>query len=87
MATSILWNSGTMQQTPAVQQLLHQVRGRSLSQRRKRTKKLASAPRAKRSARSSGSGTKKAKSRQAKFVKGSPAARRHMAKLRAMRKR
>lgn len=71
--------AGFMQQTPAVQALYR--KGRTASGgRRRRKKKAAAAP--KRRARRA-----KAKRAGAKFVKGSAAAKRHMAKLRKMRKR
>ena len=67
---------GVAQQTPAAQRAMGGVRKMSGSKRRRRkAKKAAAAPRRRR--RSSGN----------KFRKGSAAAKRHMAKLRAMRKR
>jgi hypothetical protein len=68
---------GFAQQTPAAQRSMGAMRSRASGtrKRRRKAKKAAAAPRRRR--RSSGN----------KFTKGSAAAKRHMAKLRAMRKR
>jgi hypothetical protein len=75
----VIWNTGVQQQTPAVQAAFRAVIGttrRTATARRR--KKKATAPKRK--------AKKRASSRGGKFVKGSAAAKRHMAKLRKMRK-
>ena len=73
--------AGFAQQTPAVQALYR--KGRSGGSGRRRKKKAAGAVK-----RVSRRKSAKAASRKAKrFVKGSAAAKRHMAKIRKMRKR
>lgn len=69
---------GFAQQTPAAQRSMGAVRTRASSSRRRRRKAKASSAAPRRRRRRSGGN---------KFVKGSAAARRHMAKLRAMRKK
>lgn len=81
----IIFQQGMSQQTPAVQSLLRGVAGRS-----------GKAPRRKRSGASKSTGSKKRRasskssrkaSKAKRFVKGSAEAKRHMAKLRRMRKK
>lgn len=70
--------AGFAQQTPAVQALYRGGRRKATRGRRRKTaKKAAAAPRRKRRAAKSGN----------RFTKGSAAAKRHMAKLRKMRRR
>lgn len=75
--------AGFSQQTPAVQALLSgAAKPRRKKTTRKRRKVARKRPAAKRTRRATGRGRK-----PARLVKGSAAAKRHMAKLRAMRKK
>jgi hypothetical protein len=79
--------AGLGQQTAAAQQVFRQAMGGARATRstgaRKRTRRRKSS----KSRTSTRSRRRGGKSKAAKFVKGSTAARRHMAKLRKMRKR
>lgn len=80
----VIWNTGLQQQTPAVQMAYRlQMRGTKRTGSSKRRKKKAAAP--KRRAKKASSPRKKGKKGN-RFTKGSAAAKRHMAKLRKMRK-
>lgn len=80
---AVIWNQGMMQQTAAVQLLQRKV-SRAAPARRargaKRSKPSSARPKKRRK-------MKTAARKGAKFVKGSAAAKRHMAKLRKMVKR
>lgn len=79
-----IYQQGMNQQTPAVQTILRGSLGggaRSTSKRKSRTSARKTTKKAKTKRMSS------AKSTAARFVKGSPAAKRFMAKLRKMRKK
>ncbi len=81
----ILWNAGLQQQTPAVQAAYRGLmKGRSAAKRRK---KKAAAPKRRAKKSKSERKWKKVAGKAARFVKGSAAAKRYMAKLRKMVKR
>lgn len=79
--------AGLGQQTAAAQQVFRQAMGGAKSAGTRRTRRSArSTPkRSRRTTRKASSS--RSRSKAAKFVKGSVAARRHMAKLRKMRRR
>lgn len=82
----IIWDQGVQQQTPAVQLLFRQTTRGVRRATSKRRRGAASASGAKRSKKASGArrSVKRASGKAAKFVKGSAAAKAHMAKLRKM---
>ncbi len=79
----ITWNQGMAQQTMAVQQLYRKASG-AVRARTSKRRKTATAKRAKKSASATKRSKPRATSKASKFVKGSAAAKRHMAKLRKM---
>lgn len=85
-----LWNSTAWGQQTAASQMLAAKAGRrgglKSAAKRRGKKKSASRVRVRRRKTASGTATRRRRSRS-RLVKGSPAARRHMARLRRMRKK